>query len=210
MTVRKHILAFVALVISAISVHAQEEWSIPVSYSGTNPDITDFVSAFFMDPAYGDSLGDMIENWHRFKRGESLSAGARYTVDIKNGYVCFETVDNSEDGIVWKTAVEWCYWNCSDGKHKLIAENIVSFKNGVPYEGQFSGIMFHLYDNKKKNIVQIWPRDIDAEIEHPAGTEAVECKLPRIGKTMEYIFHTGKGQTVTKKLTWNGSKFIAL
>ncbi len=49
--------------------------------------------------------------------------------------------------------------------------------------------------------------ELGDQVEAPDGTTGSYRNLPRQGKTIEFVFQADKG-TVTKKLTWDGSKFV--
>ena len=52
-----------------------------------------------------------------------------------------------------------------------------------------------------------YPFELGDEIEAAYGATGCIRNLPRQGKTIEFIYLTPKGKE-TKKLTWNGSKFV--
>lgn len=50
--------------------------------------------------------------------------------------------------------IEMCYWNESDGKHKLFADNRWSFEKGKPILGQYDGLSFYRYDHATKKMAR--------------------------------------------------------
>lgn len=200
-----------ALIIFGVSalVNAQEtdEFSIPVTFTGQRPVISDFVSAILsQEEDLGESLGEMADVWQLYKAGKPLPEGRSFVVDTKNGYFRYDCSDKDEDGNVYSTFIEFCYWNCSNGLRKLVAENTVCFQNGKPFMGQYSGLSFLMYDNKTRKLNLVYD-DLGLDFDYPDGIEVITHKLPQTGKTMEYHFHTSSGEVI-KKLTWNGINFV--
>ena len=186
----------------------EEDWSFPVKYSGPRPTITDFVSAILSPEDIGESLGEMSGNWDLYLAGKALPADHSFVVDTKNGYVRYDVTFPHEEGeYVYHDFIEFCYWNCADGKHKVVAENTVSTQDGEPFVGQYSGLSFFLYDNNTRKMAPIYSGDLGIEVECPEDTEWFTHKLPQTGKTIEYLFHTPSGE-IRRSFTWNGSKFV--
>lgn len=184
-----------------------EEWSLPVSYSGQKPVITDFVSAILAPEDIGEMLGEMKDNWDLYKAGKPLPQGRSFLVDVKNGYLRYESSDKDDDGNVYCNSVEFCYWNCADGQHKVIGENTVCTENGKPFMGQFSGVSYLLYDGKTRTMTPAFESDLGINIDYPEGTDLLVNQLPRTGKTVEYRYRTPSGEYLAK-YTWTGDKFV--
>lgn len=180
---------------------------IPVKFSGKKPTISDFVNAFIAMDDSNEALGEMAQNWKKHLKGQPLPKGKTFIVDTNNGYIRYESKPYGQGPHAMEKYFEFCYWNCADGKHKLVAENLVYFCDGTPCESQFSGITFYMYDNATRKMETVYAGNLGINIEPPSGTYATARRLPRTGKTIEldYLFPAGK---ITKKLTWNGSKFI--
>ena len=202
------ILALLLLGISPL-LRAQEEedWSFPVKYSGQRPVITDFVTAILSQEDIGESLGEMKDNWELYQAGKALPKYRSFLVDLKNGYMRYDSRDAEEDGGEYSKFIEFCYWNCSDGRHKLVAENTVCFRDGAPYMGQFSGVCFYMYDGKTRRMEFTSGYDLGLDFDYPEGIEVFVNHLPQVGKTIEYLFYTTSGE-VSRKFTWDGSKFV--
>ena len=207
---KKLLLSALLLLSFTAFMNAQEtddEFSIPVSFAGQRPVISDFVSAILsQEEDLGESLGEMADMWQLYLAGKPLPEGRSFVVDSKNGYFRYDRSDKDEDGTVYSTFIEYCYWNCSDGQHKLLAENTVCFQNGKPFMGQYSGLSFLMYDSKTRKLNLVY-EDLGLDFDYPEGIEVITNKLPQTGKTVEFHFFTSSGE-VLKKLTWNGSKFI--
>lgn len=185
----------------------EEDWSFPVKISGQRPVITDFVSAILSREDIGESLGEMEGKWCLYQAGKALPEGRSFLVDVKNGYLCYDATDKEEDGTVYGQRIEFCYWNCSDGRHKLVAGNTVCYMNGEPFMGQFSGLDFYLYDGNTRRMDFAYPVDLGADVDFPETADLVVHQLPRTGKTIEFRFRTPSGDIV-KKITWNGARFV--
>ena len=185
----------------------EEDWSFPVVFAGQRPTITDFVTAILSQEEIGESLGEMKDNWDLYLAGRKLPQGRSILVDSKNGYLRYDTEDKEEDDLVYTSFIEYCYWNCADGRHKLIALNTVCFRNGEPFMGQFSGVSFYMYDGHTRRMDFTSGYDLGLDFDYPEGTEVEVQQLPRVGKTIEYHFYTRSGE-VLKKATWDGNKFV--
>ncbi len=180
-----------------------DENYIVVNYKGEKPTISDFVTAILSREEIGEALNDMAEQWEKHLKGKALPKECTITVDSKNGYVRYEI--NYPDNE--KHYIEYCYWNCSDGKHKLVGENIMLIMNGKPVETELTGLTFYMYDNKSHKLNYAYASELGDEVDMPNSTIGVVRNLPRQGKTIEYIFYTPL-KKLTKHLTWNGSKFV--
>lgn len=205
----KKILFAIAMLLCTTSLlKAQEEdWSFPVKYSGQRPVISDFVSAIMSQEDIGECLGEMRGNWELYLAGKPLPKDRSIVVDVKNGYVFYEATYREEGEPVYRDCIEFCYWNGSDGRHKVVAGNIVCTRDGVPYMGQYAGEYFYMYDGKTRRMVQTNSEDLGIEVPYPDDMEWYTVKLPRTGKTVEYKFHTPSGDTLMA-YTWNGSTFV--
>ena len=177
--------------------------SFPVAFKGKKPEISDFVTAILSREELGEVLGAMANNWKKHLKGKALPKGCKITVDSKNGYVRYDF--HYEDGEY--LYIEYCYWNCADGKHKLVAENISLLLNGEPAETEHTGLSFYWYDNSSRKMHYKYSFELGDMPEAPVGTSASVRNLPRQGKTIEFIFQTDKGQVIQKR-TWDGGKFV--
>lgn len=177
--------------------------SFVVPFKGKKPEISDFVSAILSREGLGEALGAMASVWKKHLSGKALPKDRRITVDTKNGYVRYDaTFDEGEE-----VYIEYCYWNCADGKHKLVGENVSVLVNGRPVDTELTGLTFYWYDNDSHKLSFKYAFELGDQVEAPDGTTGSYRNLPRQGKTIEFVFQTDKGK-VTKKLTWDGSKFV--
>ena len=185
----------------------EESWSFPVTYSGSRPVITDFVSAILSREDIGESLGEMKANWDLYLQGKKLPEGRSFLVDVKNGYLRYDATDKDEDGTVYQRSIEYCYWNHSNGRNKLVGENTVCKQDGKVFMGQFSGVSYYLYDGKTRLMRFAYEPDLGIDLDCPEDTELIVHKLPQSGKTVEYHFYSHGGEKLVK-YTWVGDIFI--
>lgn len=176
---------------------------IIVNYKGTAPNVKDFTTALLSQNEMGEGWGSMKDCWKLYRNGMKLMPGCDLIVDVQNGYVGF-TEDDGEDG---RLAIECCYWNYADKKHKLVAVSNNFFENGRPVAGQFTGITFYIYDNATHKMKVAYGQDLGFEIDAPEMSHSTLYALPRQGKTIVCTFYTSVNRK-EKRMTWNGSKFI--
>lgn len=160
------------------------------------PDIVDFVTVYLSETE--DELrGSIAPEWQKYLKNEKLSKGITFTVDKKNGYVRYDWFDKETNE---KSYVEYCYWNCADGLHKLFAENVCITINDKPVFTEFSGLYIYAYDNATQKLYMI-DQDLLGLGEETHGM--VTFGLPRQGKDIEVTDANGS----KKKLAWNGKGF---
>ena len=200
---RKLSLAII-LACFTLAVVAQEGFR--VDYQGTRPTIKDFVKAYLtsilseeVEECEAEGLG-IYESLQRAitnkEKGLPLDEGETLTIDTKNGFLVYE--QKWEDHLL---RLEMCYWNESDGKHKLFADNNWSYRNGKPILGQFDGLSFYRYDNAKKVMERCNTPGFDVEYSNKSYT------LPRTGKDITVTTWEDNGKNTQKTLKWNGHGF---
>ena len=163
------------------------------------PDIVDFVTAYLSDTE--DELrGSIAPEWQKYLKNEKLSKGVTFTVDKNNGYVRYDWVDKKSNE---KTYVEFCYWICADGLHKLFAENVGATINDKPVFTEFCGLYIYAYDNATQKLYEI-DQDLLGLGEETHGE--VTFGLPRVGKDIDVFIHN-RSVVKQKKLTWTGKGF---
>lgn len=159
--------------------------------------IVGFVTAYLSDPQ-DEHMGYLSSIWRKYLRNEPFENGDFVTVDTKNGYVCF---NSSEDSEGYSSYTEMCYWNCDDGRHKLFAENVGVIRDFEPVATEFTGLYIFVYDNVTRNLYFV-----DQELlglgDEVRGMD-VTFSLPRKGKDIEVFFNEGW----EKLLVWNGKGF---
>jgi hypothetical protein len=188
----------------ALSLVAQN--GIKVNFKGSSPTVTDFAWAAFPSLNYededesGDRPWRALENaMTRHSKGLPQEEGVTLTIDSKNGYILFERVDEEYGEYIFR--LEVCYWNESDGKHKLIIFNdMVSYMEGRPCMTETSGIDFFRYNNATKRM-----EACDA----PGFEVDYRCiyELPRKGKDIICTLWNDDGTTKQTVLKWDGKRF---
>ncbi|MBR5688796.1 MAG: hypothetical protein IKX36_12705 [Prevotella sp.] len=206
----KKISLAIIFVCCTLSLSAQDV--IRVNYKGAKPTISDFAWAFLSDYVW-DEEEDVLDEarnaakqvWIRHRKGLPQDEGDKLTVDEKNGYAVYESkseYESTEDAV----RIEMCYWNESDGKHKLFAYNVTCFRNGKYEPGQFDGLSFYRYNNATKTMTSCDAPGFDVQF----GTEDgawVSYDLPRVGKNIIYTEWKDGEKRKQKTLKWNGHKF---
>ena len=193
------VLAFITLTLSA-------QKPIQVKYQGAKPTVADFAWAILSAPVDEDDCIDEMTNavkqaWIRNRDGLPQEEGVTITIDSKNGFVLYEWKDGQQ-----MQKVEICYWNETDGKHKLIAWNAVSFFDGRYSPGQYDALVFYRYDNTSKKMSLFHNPGFEVEY----GTEDgawISYALPRSGKDITVSYWYENANTKQKVLKWNGSGF---
>ena len=175
--------------------------AIIVKPSGAQPNIKDFVAAL-LSRNTAESMNGLRQAWKFYKNGMKQMPGDDLTVDVRNGYVGYESTDDNS-----RQVIEICYWNYADKQQKLVAATNDDYLNGKPIVGQYTGLEFYLYDNAEHTMTWISAQDLGAEIDLPDGEAIVTHSLPRTGKTITFTIHTAMGQ-IQKRLTWNGTHFV--
>ena len=186
--------------------------AIKVKYQGAKPTISDFVTAFVFSDNHEDDEDECVDEsfnairyvWDCHLKGTPLREGETLNVDVKNGYVCYECrseYESVEDLGRW----EMCFWNESDGKHKLFAYNVSWFRNGTYHPGQYDGLVFFRYDNATKKMKQCDAPGFEMRYGTDDG-DWISYALPRTGKDI-IVTTWHKNGPKQKTLKWNGHKF---
>lgn len=195
-----------AIILSCLTLSLMAQSGIKVNYKGSRPTVADFAWAAFPSLNYedeeesGDRPWRALENaMKRHSKGLAQEEGEKLIIDSKNGYILFEHVSDEHEDYIFR--LEVCYWNESDGKHKLIAFNdLASYADGKPSISEVSNFVFYRYNNATKRMVRCDPPGF--EIEYNGVYE-----LPRIGKDIIFTQWNDDGTTKRKILKWNGRHF---
>lgn len=172
---------------------------IAVKYQGSRPTINDFATAY-LDYISGeeDFYIEVYEAWKKFQQNKPLGDNVSFMTDVRNGYMRYEKINVEEnDTIIW----EMCFWNCADGKQKLVCSNAIWILNGD--YGATAGTEFLVYDNAKKRMRFIYPDDIGALYD---GDGLSVFFLPRKGKDIR-VSAAGSGERWDEVLEWDGYQF---
>lgn len=212
MKIKNIFLVCAIFALANVAVEAQNpynvestEFDIIVTTNPSSPSIVDFVTALLAEPE--DELSGMLsEAWQLYLTNQPARPGGTMQVDKKNGYVCY-TLDYDvaypEDMSGDALKVEMCYWNCADGKHKLVAQNVVSTRNGELFIGQYDGISFYLYDKQTHKLSFVY--DIIEYYEEDYS--AITYELPQSGKDIMVKIYLPSGEEIQKRLAWDGYRF---
>jgi hypothetical protein len=179
--------------------------TVEVTFKGQSPTIVDFLTSY-LSISEDELRGSIVPEWEKYLKNESLSDGVTFVVDQKNGYIRYEKdydIAYPDDKSGEKSIVEFCYWNCADGTHKLFGENVYLTQNKEPIFTEFSGMYIYAYDNATKKLYMI-DQDLLGLGEDTHGE--VTFALPRQGKDIEVFANEGSKQ-IKKKLVWNGKGF---
>ena len=194
-----------AIVFACCTLAMAAQEGIRVDYRGERPTIKDFAKAYITfslsEEEECDAEGlaiykDLQRAITLQEKGGQLDDDETLTLDTKNGFLVYE--QKWEDHLL---RLEMCYWNESDGKHKLFADNNWSYRNGKPILGQFGGLNFLRYNNSTKRMSYIDAPGFDVEVYDKAYA------LPRTGKDIIVTTWHEDGKKTQKTLKWNGHGF---
>ena len=211
----KRISIVIIMAFTMLAMFAQEE-AIRVDFSGKQPTIRDFLQAYLQSlPDINDLDECDVEGMHLLEdfrlavlyqgEGIALEPGENLEIDLKNGYVCYEQRHEGE-----LSRIEMCYWNESDGKHKLFACVRQSFDNGWYVAGQYDDREFFRYNNANKTMKKISIDEIgvDAVDEESSNMNVLSSiSLPKKGKDIEVTWWDKNGECGASPLKWNGHGF---
>ena len=180
--------------------YSDDNERIAVKYNGNRPTISDFTTAF-LNHSKEKTVYDMVySEWQRYLQKKPLSKNASIVVDTKNGYMRYEIDRQEENDTI---VMEMCFWNCADGKHRMVAANTIWMLNG-DYGWDYNiGCYFYLYDISKKEMRNILPEDIGALYD---GDGLSVFFLPRKGKNIR-VSAAGGGDRWNEVLEWDGYQF---
>lgn len=202
----KRITLTIMIACCALALVAQD--AIRVNYKGAKPNIRNFVWAYL---DYLNSFSDeedecCQEGMYMFEslkqailnqdKGLPLNENETLTIDVKNGYLLYELRHEE-----FLSRLEMCFWNESDGKHKLFALNRCSYMDGKPCVGQYDEFSFYRYDNAKKRMERCDPPGFDVTFENRSYA------LPRKGKNIVVTTWNENGTKTQQTLKWKGRRF---
>lgn len=203
-----------------------DELEVPVTYKGKAPKLGDFVDAFLNQDETSEVMASLYLAWNHYLRHEPLEPCTQFIFDERNGYLRY-TYDakmcGADDYLDLEAYYEMCYWNCADGKHKLIAESVIDMQEGKYYCGQYSGFSFHLYDNATHklytaddSLLGVYIDPNDKNLKYVTGEQmtlydetVVVYRLPQQGKDITVEIYNGNKKAVVR-LKWDGMRFKRL
>ena len=206
----------IIMVLSVFTMMAQDE-TIKVKYQGSSPKIVDFAKAYLSSIPSANEVDDcdqeglymydaLKQAMSRQSKNLSLRKKETLTIDKKNGYILYEFRHDEKE----VSRIEMCYWNESDGKHKLFAFVRQSFDNGWYVAGQYDDREFYRYNNATKTMKRISKEEIgvDAVDEESSNMNVLSSiSLPRKGKDIEVTWWDKNGKCGASPLKWNGRGF---
>ena len=175
---------------------------IPAKCKGSNPTITDFATAYLNNVKEHEFFGKVYSEWQRHLQKKRLSNNVCIIVDTRNGYMQYEIIQPEEKDTI---VMEMCFWNCADGKHKLVCANTYWILENDYGWNEYIGPHFYVYDNKTKLMREIYPEDIGALYD---GDGLSVFFLPRKGKNIK-VSAAGSGERWDEVLEWDGFQFSA-
>ena len=195
-----------AIILSCLTLSLMAQNGIKVNYKGSKPSVADFAWAAFPSLNYEDEEESGDRPWKeledamkRYRDGLPQEEGDKLTIDTKNGYILFERVYDEYEDHVFR--LEVCFWNESDGKHRLIAfNNLASYSQDGPSVTEVSGLVFFRYDNATKRMKGCEPPGFEIDY-------SLLYELPRNGKDIITTRWNDDGSTKQIVLKWDGKQF---
>ena len=197
----------IAIILACFTLAVAAQEGIQVKYQGAKPTIRDFAKAYlyslFNPEDGGEPEGDGLYLYESLQQAIAsqdkklpLKKGTALTIDLRNGFLFYEEKQDE-----FLTRVEMCFWNESDGKHRIFACSRWTFENDKAILGQYDGLSFYRYDNAKKVMERCNTPGFD--VEYLNKTYA----LPRTGKDIIVTTWHENGNKTQKTLKWNGHGF---
>ena len=198
-----------AIIFTCCTLMLAAQDGIRVNFVGAKPTISDFVTAFVSahddvdeeEAECDESFNAIKQVWNQHRKRLPLQEDETLTVDERNGYVCYD-IKRENMLLRW----EMCYWNESDGKHKLFAYNVACYEDGKYSPGQYDGLTFYRYNNATKRMTYCDSPGFEAVMGNENGAW-ISYDLPRTGKNITVTTWLKNGRKQQKILKFNGSKF---
>lgn len=201
----KRILMVFPIVFGMLSAANAQSEGIRVNYKGQRPTISDFVTAILSQDDLGEMLGGISDEWKRHQQGRKTDG--EFTVNTQNGYIRYDFFYSDEFGRTENTT-EFCYWNCKDNRHKLVAVNDLCTRNGCAVFTENTGLMLYMYDSQTHRMTDAYLSDLG--LEHDLNG-ATTYSLPITDKDILATVHLSYGQPdefeTVIKFIWDGMKF---
>ena len=188
-------------------IEKNDTYSDVLKFSGQKPTITDFVTYYIGEPIPPEEddgmecgwICDFKDIWYKYRKNKPLTTSEKWTekvtVDAKNGYACLEAYFAlKEENYKRDAKLEMCYWNCSDGKHKVVAVSETNSDNGqLIGPGMFGGFQLYLYNNDTRKITRA---NLGADVK--TGYENIS-QDQKDGEYFRIDNNTGERKKITKK-----------
>ena len=208
MPLMKRLSFLFILAICALAVAAQDV--VRVNYRGSRPTIRDFAVAYLSTFPGADEveegeqeglrlLDDMKAALARQSKGQPLDKSETLTIDQQNGFLLYQ--QRHDD---YTTKIELCFWNESDGKHKLVACYREYSEGG---RDESDGLIFFRYNNATKEMTRCMNEDLGIYGKYIDGYDLISYSLPRKGKDIIVTSWKTSSDKKQTRLKWNGRRF---
>ena len=198
-----------------------------VNFSGAQPTILDFAHALLSFEDMGEGYGNFREAIEAYDKGKKPENG-ELTIDKQNGYINYTAKWSEDDpSLTHVTINEMCYWNCKDGRHKIIASNIMVKQDNRYVDTEVTGVSYLCYDSETKTMewnsadqlgALVLPEDLCWPAQDPENSQLGEDyfrympkhTLPRVGKNIKVDVADPSipaSKRRTCELVWNGNGF---
>lgn len=181
-------------------IYDDDSIRIEVKSKGASPTISDFATAILRHCKEEPFLDKMNEEWALYQQKRPLRHHGRFIVDTRNGFLSYTMPITEADETL---TLEMCFWNCADGKHRLLGCNVTKKCGGDYCWSEFVGCSFYLYDNAQKTMRQLLPEDIGTLFD---GQGLSVFFLPRKGKDIR-VTVLSEDERWDEILKWNGYTF---
>ena len=159
------------ILFSCFTVSLLAQVGIKVNNNGSKPTVTDFIWAALPSLNFEDEeeTGDrpwlaMKSAMEHYRKGLPQEEGDTLIIDSRNGYALYEQSREEDPDYIFR--LEVCFWNESDGKHKLICfNNMASVMEGKPCITETSYVNFYRYDNATKRMVACDPPGFEIQFD---------------------------------------------
>lgn len=185
MKTKSFTLLMAMLLLSSTSLMAQAR------KTGSRPNIVSFVDDYFSedDEDECDEFTHVLHDaWQKYKKHQPQDEGTEVMVDVANGYMRYQSLSTEED--LRLIIFEACYWNCADGKHKLVAYNTKSFEGDKCEPGQYDGLLFVLYNNATGQSTNVGTEDVGLDLGY--GVDDPDRGYDSAKKSYYYVKPSGE------------------
>ena len=185
----KKILSIALLLVLAMAARAQEDYSFPVEFRGKTPTVTDFVKAI----SHQEDPGELLANIGKHKK---RICGKDYVVYSKR---------TKEGRFVWTDSTEFCVWDYSNGRHKMVVMIHRDYLNGEIAAGQYSGLSLYVYDapTRRMRILSVYNQGIES----PEINGVPVYTLSAEGKTITVSVNNPDEGSDSITYRWDGAFF---
>lgn len=187
----KKILSIALLLVLAMAARAQEDYSFPVEFRGKTPTVTDFVKAI----SHQEDPGELLYN---------IAKGKKKRKKDGKDYIMYYDHDGY-DRFVFTDTTEFCSWDYSDGRHKMVVMIHRDYLNGEIAAGQYSGLSLYVYDahTRRMRILSVYNQGIES----PEINGVPVYTLSAEGKTITVSVNNPDEGSDSITYRWDGAFF---